>query len=1020
MSKTRFLPALLVGALASPTFAQVTTATLQGTVNDQTGAALPGANVTAKQQETGRTRAVVSDAHGRYQVIALEPGTYDLTVELSGFQTTLRRGIALSLGETTVVDVMLGVGSAEQVEVSARAPLVETTSSSVSSLVDEKQIRDLPLNGRDFSQLTLLQPGVISVPTAGKSLDRGMGTQISVAGARPNQVSYLLDGTDVNDQGNQSPGSAAGGLLGVDTVREFRVLTNTYSAEYGRSGGGVISAITRSGTNKLAGSVFEFLRDDALDAKNYFDSPDRPIPDFRRHQFGVTLGGPVVKDRTFFFASYEGLRQDRGLTFVNRVPSRATRARADLSPVTRPYVLLYPLPNGAETGASGIYSVAANEPTDENYFVVKLDHTISKKDSLSTRYTFDEASVTTPSDLVLFADRNQTRAHFFTVEERHIFGSSLLNSARFAFNRSFGGTVNEDLASVDKSLFFIPDTQFGSLGVTGLTTIGTDTGTPTFVAVNTFQLMDNVTWTPGRHSVKVGGSWTRWYLNQNRAFDIGGAYTFTSIEDFVAGRASNFEGAFPGTSGDRYWRQNLFALYVQDDVNLTRRLTLNLGLRYEFVTTPTEKYDRVASFRSVQDQGPTVGNPLFKNPSMRNFAPRVGFAWDVTGDGKTALRGGAGMFYVPITGNFYRAFGDRTPPFFLQASLTNPPFPSVFGRTLDVPTLRLDLLQWDLENPYALQFNLTAQREVLPQTTVLIGYVGSRGIHQIRNVEANQAIATVLADGRLFFPTPNARRNPKFGSVRERRTDGHSWYNGLIAGVSKRFSGGLMLQASYTYGKSIDDGSQSVGSGDFNNTFQPRYADDVRDNRGLSDFDIRHNFVFNYSWEVPLGREARGLAGAVLKGWQLSGIFTAHSGVPFTPVLAFDRARARPRSGGAGQRPDINPGFNGDVIVGSPGRYFDPAAFVLPEAGFFGNLGRNTLIGPGYASWDAAVFKNFTVRKTKLQFRAEAFNVLNHPNFGLPATTVFDSTGRTPANAGEISSTVGTSRQIQLGVKVTF
>jgi hypothetical protein len=1021
MSKRRFLPLLLCAmALPCAVRAQVTTATLLGTVGDQTGAALPGATVTIRDQETGRVRTLASDHQGRYQAPALEPGTYELKVELSGFQTSVRRDLRLSVGQTAVVNVALGVGGVqEQVVVTETAPLVETTRSGVSGLVDEKQIRDLPLNGRDFTQLTLLQPGIISVPTAGRSLDRGMGTQISVAGARPNQVSYVLDGTDINDQGNQSPGSAAGGLLGVDTVREFRILTNTYSAEYGRSGGGVISAVTRSGTNKLSGSVFEFLRNDALDARNFFDDSDQPIPPLSRNQFGFSLGGPVVKDRTFFFVSYEGLRQDRGFSVLDRVPSRATRSRSDISPVTRPYIEMYPLPNGPETGASGLYSTSVTEPTDEDYFVIKLDHSLSGRSTLSMRYSFDDASVTTPQDIPLFADRFRTRNHYFTLEEKHIFGSRFLNSFRGAFNRSFQETVNTDLAPVNPSLFFIPGTQFGSLEVTGLNTLGTDTGTPTFVALNTLQLLDSATWTPGRHSVKLGAGWTRWSNDQDSAFTIGGSYNFGSIEDLVRNRPGNFEGAFPGTSADRAWRQDLFAFYVQDDVTVSRRLTLNLGLRYEFITTPREKHDRVASFRNILDKTTTVGDPLFKNPSLKNFAPRAGFAWDVFGDGKTAVRGGGGMFYSPITGNFYRAYGNRTPPFFFQASLPSPPFPNVFNQPL-VPTLRLDLLQFDLENPYTLQYNLAVQREVLPQTTVLVGYVGARGIHQIRNVEANQALATALPDGRLFFPSGSQRRNPTFGSIRLRQTDGNSWYNGLLVGFTRRFSSGLHLQASYTWGKSIDDGSLAVGSGDLSNGFQPRYADDRRDNRGLSDFDIRHNFVFNYSWELPFGNGRTGLAKALVKGWQISGIVMVRSGVPFTPVLGSDRARARPRSGGAGQRPDLAPGFTGDVILGGPERYFDPRAFVLPEAGFFGNVGRNTLIGPGYAGWDAALFKSFDVGRFKLQFRAEAFNVLNHPNFGLPATTVFDSRGNTPASAGEITSTVGTSRQVQLGLKVQF
>ncbi|MGH9196758.1 MAG: TonB-dependent receptor domain-containing protein, partial [Acidimicrobiia bacterium] len=451
-------------------------------------------------------------------------------------------------------------------------------------------------------------------------------------------------------------------------------------------------------------------------------------------------------------------------------------------------------------------------------------------------------------------------------------------------------------------LYFIPGTQFGGISVTGLTGLGTESNTPTLIALNSLQLTNSLTWSSGRHTVKSGVSWTRWFNNQNSSFVLGGSFSFTSIGNFVRNVPGTFEGRTPGSTTDRYWRQNLIGLFIQDDFAWTSRLTVNMGLRYEFFTSPKEKYDRVASFRDLSAAATTVGYPLFENPSLKNFAPRIGFAWDVFGDGRTALRGGAGAFYEPILGNFYRAYGNRTPPFFelANASFPNVLFPNALDNRLQPVQQRLDLLQFQMENPYRLQYNLSVEREVLPQTVVTFGYIGSRGFHQIRNIEANHAIPTIQPDGRYFFPTVRVRRNPNFGSIRLRLPDGNSWYNGLIAGVRKRFGAGLQVQASYTWGKSIDEGSQAIGSGDFDNSFQPRYGYDRSDNRGLSDFDIRHNFVVNYSYDVPFGRHLRGVAGALASGWQLAGVIAARSGVPFTPVLGFDRARAFPRSGGAG------------------------------------------------------------------------------------------------------------------------
>lgn len=1006
--------------------AQVTTGTILGSVLDGTGAALPGATVVVRRVETDATRTLTTDAQGRYRADALEPGTYEITVELSGFQPTRREGVALAVGQSAVINIPLQLGSLQEaVVVTERAPLVATTTSSVTSVVDEAQIRDLPLNGRDFSQLTLLQPGVLATPTTSRAVDRGMGTQVTVAGARPNQISYLLDGADVNSQGNQSPGSAAGGLLGVEAVREFQILVNNYSAEYGRSAGGVVSAVTRSGTNSLHGAAFEFHRNDALDAKTYFDPPDEPKPPLTRNQFGGYAGGPIRRDRTFFFGSYEGLRQDLTETSIVRVPSRATRARTDISPAIQPYIDLYPLPNGPETGASGQYTTPLAEPTEEDYFVLKIDHSFSENDSISGRYVHDDASVTVPNGLGLWSNFTHTRSQFFTAEYKRIFTPRLLNVVRMAWNRPYEETLSLMNIQDNPALYFIPGTRFGTMTVSGLTGLGPETETPSFFDYKSIQLINSLTYSSGRHTVKAGASWTHWLNDQDASFTFGGSYAFTSIDDFVLNRPNTFEGTVPGSTTDRRWRQNLIGLFVQDDITASNRLTLNVGVRYEFITEPREKDDRVAHMVTPLDPAPTVGYPLFNNPSLKNFAPRVGAAWDVFGDGRTSIRGGGGLFYEPVLGNYYRTYGNRTPPFMQQANISRPPFPNPFGSAL-VPLNRLDLFDFEPQNPLRLQYNATFQRELWPQTVLTAGYIGSRGYHQVRNVEANHSIPTILPDGSYFFPATSTggnplRRNTNFESIRLRTTDGNSWYNGLAVGLTKRFSDGLQLQGSYTFGKSTDEGSQAIGSGDFTNSAQPRYAYDRHDNFGRSDFDIRHNFVFNYSYELPFGKALSGAAGALAAGWQVSGIVTLRSGVPFTPGLGFDRARARPRSGGTGQRPSWAPGVNRDaVILGGPDRYFDPEVFTLPEAGFFGDVERNALEGPGYAAWDMAVFKNFQLNgKYKLQFRLETFNILNRANFALPAATIFNAAGRLE-NAGEITNIVGTARQMQLGVKLEF
>jgi hypothetical protein len=1019
--RTLGIAAAILWATIAVAAAQGTTGSIAGVVTDESKAALPGATVTVKNADTGQSRTLTTDEQGRYRADALVPGRYALTVELSGFRTAQYQDVNLSVGQAAVLHVQMQIGGvAEHVVVTGDATLVATRQSSVSALVDQTQIRELPLNGRDFGQLTLLQLGVTSSPSSQQQVDRGMGTQVSIAGARPNQISYQIDGTDANTQGNGSPGSAAGGLLGVDTVREFQVLVNNYSAEYGRSTGGIVTAVTRSGTNDWRGAGFEFNRNSRFDSKTYFDAPDQDIPRLTRNQFGGYFGGPVAKDRTFFFGSYEGLRQERGLTTIATVPSRATRARTDISPVTRPYLLLYPEPNGAETGATGIYSVQTVTPTHENYALGKIDHTLTRGQSLSVRYSWDRAQVDQPGAIPYWTTDTRTRTQSVVGEHKWVITSRLLNVAKLAWNGAYEATDNLENRTFDSSLFFVPGTRFGNLSVSGLSpSLGPDTNTPTFVNLKSLQYIDNLTWSRGAHNVKAGVNVTHYMNDQDSSFDFGGNYSFTSLANFIANVPGTYEGQTQGSSTARRWRQNLVGLYGQDDWSLSRNLTLNLGVRYEFITVPHELDGREARMPNLQAAATTPGGPIFQNPSLKNVAPRAGFAWNMTGDGKNVVHGGAGMFFEPILSNLYRAYGNRTPPYYNIINPASPSFPNP-PASGSSSLLRLDLVQYDLKNPYRVQYNATYQRELPGRTVVTAGFIGSRGYDQIRNVEYNQAIPQVQADGSYFFPAGGTRRNPNFGSMRLRITDGKSWYEGLVVGGTRRFSQGLSMQASYTLGKSEDLGSQAVGGGDFDNSFQPAYAFDPMSNKGLSDFDIRHNFVYNSTWELPFGRKLTGVARGLAAGWQLSGILTIRSGIPFSPVLAFDRARALPRSGGAGQRPDLVSGCSLNPVLGGATQYFDPNCFALPAAGTLGNVPRNTLIGPGFRSLDMAIFKNLSFGAgRRLQLRAEGFNVTNHVNFGLPATAVFNSAGRV-GTAGQITTIVGTARQFQFGLKFEF
>jgi outer membrane receptor protein involved in Fe transport len=1000
--------------------AQGTTGSIAGRVIDDSKAALPGATVTIREVETGQSRVLTTDPQGRYRADALVPGKYAVTVELAGFRTAQYQDVSLSVGQAAVLDVQMQIGGiTEQVVVAGDATLVATRQSAVTALVDQSQIRELPLNGRDFTQLTLLQLGVTSSPTTAQAVDRGMGTQISVAGARPNQISFQVDGADVNTQGNGAPGSAAGGMLGVDTVREFQVLVNNYSAEYGRSSGGIVVAVTRSGTNTYTGSGFEFGRNSKFDSRTYFDDPAKSIPPLKRNQFGGTLGGPIARDKAFFFGSYEGLRQTQGLTTIANVPSSATRARSDLSAATAPYLLMYPEANGPQTGATGQYIQQVVNPTHENLAVGKVDFNLSAAHRISVKHSYDKAQVDQGQAIPFWTADTRTTSRSTVGEYNWVISGVLLNSVKVAWNQAYEATASLENRSFASNLFFIPDTRFGTINVSGINSLGPDTQSPTFVNLKSAQFIDNLTWTRGSHVVKAGFSDTHYMNDQDSSFDFGGLYTFTSVDNFVLSRAGTFEGQAPGSTTARRWRQDLIGLYAQDDWTARRNLTLNLGVRYEFITEPRELDSRSSALPDLQSSNFVTGGDIFRNPSLKNVAPRAGFAWNVTGDGKTVVHGGAGMFFEPILSNIYRAYGNRTPPFYNSINPSNPPFPNP-PTSGSSSLLRLDLVDYNLKNPYRVQYNASAQRELWGHTTATVGYIGARGYRQIRNIEYNQAVPTIDASGNLFFPVGGTRRNAAFNSMRLRLSDGQSWYNGFVAGANRRFKNGAALQASYTLGKSMDEGSQAVGSGDFNNSFQPPYGQIASLNKGLSDFDIRHNFTANATWELPFGKDSTGLAHGLAAGWQLSGIFTAHSGVPLTPVLGFDRARALPRSGGAGQWPDLASGCSSNPVLGDPNQWFDINCFALPAAGTIGNLGRNTVIGPGYAALDAALFKNIGLGGSRrLQLRLEGFNITNRVNFGLPSSTVFNSSGPV-ATAGQITSIIGTARQFQFGGKITF
>jgi hypothetical protein len=1020
----RLISLAILLLLGTAVRAQQNNAELSGTVTDATGAVMFDTQVTIRHPLTGAVRESHTNNVGFYTFTHLPSGVYTLSVSHQGFQTEVRENVELTVGQRARLDITMTVGLVtSEAVISAGVNQVERESAALSSVMDKDSIRELPLNGRDTVQLAILKPGV--VPSRRSSDSGGNGIQLSVGGRRPNQISFVLDQSDINDANNNTPGSVSGVLLGVDTLQEFRVLTNGYSAEYGRSAGGVISAVTRGGTNQWHGSAFEFLRNSALDAKNFFDPHNQKIPHFARNQFGGLLNGPILRDRTFFLVSYEGLRQRLGITTQAIVPNAAARngdipglPHISVNPSVPPYLALIPLPNGRDFGdGTGQFISSGSNVDDENFVAGRVDHRFSENTTMFGRYTYDSASVQVPDNLQLFSSSTASSTQYATVQATHILSDRLLNTFRFSYNRSTNRNAFEALREVDPALSFFPGRPLGQISITGLLSLGPSRFGPSFSELNLFQGGYDLSWFVGLHSLKIGFDQRNIFLPTSRPQSPNGFYQFNSLANFLRAVPFAMELTLPESELVRHWRQSMTAAYIQDDFRFSSRLTLNIGLRYERTSVPSERDGLEANLRDpLNDPAPTVGQ-LYKNPSNLNFAPRLGVAWDPFGNGKTSVRGGFGVFYDPLWTDFYANAANRNPPFYTLGSVRNPTFPDA-STVADSPNFvlgRLDGLTFTPANPYSMHYNLSVQRELIQGGLLTVAYVGQRSLHEVRLIDQNQAIPVILPDGRKFFPINSTVRNPNFSGIRYKVTDGVSSYDGLQTTFEFRRGRYVSLHTSYTYSKALDDGSIVTTQGGDNDL--PQDPDTRQNERGLSNYDLRHYFVSYVTSEIPKFPGPEWLTA----GWQLNAISSLASGNPFSVVVGFDQARARFQAGTSPQRPDLAPGSSINPILGGPSKYYDPNAFALPVAGFYGNLGRNTLIGPGLISFDLAANKTFRIREGfTLQFRTEVFNAFNHPNFSIPSQrTVFSSTGRV-GSAGLITSTRTSSRQLQFGLKLQF
>ncbi|MEE2821778.1 MAG: TonB-dependent receptor [Acidobacteriota bacterium] len=1039
---TSFLVSVFLGL--SLLKAQSPAGSLSGEVRDSSGAVIPDVILEALHTGNGHVDVAYTDGEGRYEFLRLLPGTYELSTSLQGFNTVRHKELYLNAGQAITLDLVLQVQDAQQsITVIGEAAPLDVSSPHSSYVVNDISLAALPINGRTLDSLALLAPGMIPIRAKDRRSLNGLTQEISGNGARG--TGYQLDGTDIQHPIlKTTPGGVSGLLLGMDSVQEFEVLNDAYPAYIGGSGGATVNVVTRRGTRDVHGSAFWFYRDSSLDARNFFDrDPDNYAvrsnpPEFSRHQYGGSIGGPLPGEENTFFLTYEGLRERLGLTLYNTVPNISTRSgdlptgSVTVSDAVVPILNLYPLPNGRDFGdGSATYIFQQEQPTDDQHFNVRTDFRLGPSDSLFVRYTLHDSKKLAPYEVSIagFDSDLASLNQYLTIEETHLFSSRLLHTAQFSYNRgAYTGKSVASTAELAKAPKLIPGRpNMGRINLRGLTAFGTDTADVNF-PFGQYQVSDTFQFSSGSHDLRWGFAWKNYRSDGSYNFFFDGLLVYENLRDFLRNKPRRFIGARKGSNAHRQYRQNLLALFFHDQYRLSSELTLSYGVRYEWFSVPTEAQGRISNLRQLTDSAPTVGDPLFKNPSHLNFAPRVGLAWNIGGKDQTVLRSGYGIFYEPILENIFGYRVRIQTPFTEVRTVINPSYPNPLGGGGRSGKPRQDALEFELSTPYLMRYHLTLQQALGYDLVLRLGYHGSRGVHLTRVGDINiPAPVSTGSDGRPFFGLSSFRPRPNRGldAVRLTSTDANSVYSSLQIGLTRRWESGFQFQFNYTYGRSIDDAS--AYRREFTNSMveSPYYFNRTGD-RGLSNFHIAHTAVLQYTWNLPFSYPRRSVVGFLLNDWQTSGILTFSGGYPFTANVSFDIARTRVREG---DRPDLVPGASNNPVLGGPDRYFDVSAFKLQPTGYLGTLGRNTLVGPGLATLDIGFLRLIDFGDSnRFEFRLDVFNLLNRANFSHPqnrggggGVIVFNSPNGVPVgNASSIFSTTSSSRQLQLGVRYIF
>jgi Carboxypeptidase regulatory-like domain/TonB dependent receptor-like, beta-barrel len=1115
--------ALSLLVLIIPVMAQVPTGTIRGTVKDSSGAIVAGATITVRNEDTNQTRVVTSGVDGTYYVPSLLVGHYDVQAERSGFQTATTTGIVLNVSDNLAVNFTLELGATQQrVVVTGEAPQVNTTNGQLGGLVDENQMAELPLNGRNYIDLSLMQAGV----TQDKNFGNGggeAGTSYSSNGASVRSNYFTLDGAPVGTMYARSPASEGNSTLGVDGIKEYRVITNNFPAEYGMAMGSQLVMVSKGGGNQFHGDVFEYLRNNAFDAANFFDRPlpvnnFQRLPPFRRNNFGAAFGGPIKKNKTFFFGVYEGLRQTLGVTSALVVPGAGCHGAAGdtitaaecpqlaptssvtIAPVVAPILnTVYPMPNNGLTG----YTYPSSDTNREDYGQMRVDQNFSSADSAFARYTIQQgvldnngAGLTaTPSGSAYPSYRltGDTRNQFLSLVENHIFSPTVLNTARLSFSRTkfvLASVYTQDLSGPQFS--FVPGFPIGPMSIGGITRFAPSSDLPNVYGVqNVYTFSDDLAYMHGRHALKFGMLFNRFNNGLNQGNSVNGLLNFPSLARFLEGIPSLTEVETPGSNQNRDFIWNTLGFYAQDDWRVSSRLTLNLGLRYEFMTQPWELNGRQSHYDSWLTSAAPVIGPVMRDRTHLNFSPRIGFAYDVTGHGTTSIRGGFGIYYD--IANIGMALE--------QTALSSLPFSSlidvvnfqkaVFTVPFTIPPGNVDNtpqgIDYNAYQPHLVQYNLTVDHQFPANMALSVSYAGSRGAHLWTITDGNPELPStnIIPGVRMWNGILSHPINPNIGSVTGTTTNSASWYNALEVVLNKRFGHGLQFQSAYTWSKLLDTNQGQEDVSDCNNAPPPGLegVDPLRPltDKGPACFDVASDWHLSLLYSLPSIRSG-GFLSKVTNGWSVGNIVSIESGYAFTPVETSNRSNsnvlqgqfewlnygtatvAPGQTGPNGQVNTTNVTFipfdKSKVITGNPNQWFNPLMFDLQPTVFdssipgadptngsyywgqLGNTGRNILRGPGLGTWDFSLRKDtkvgFLGEAGSIEFRAEFFNLLNRPNFGMPDPRAFlgdpsnsgtyseAPLGSGPGNptgigtVGKITTTATTSRQIQLALKVIF